>query len=212
MKQIVDKLNKIARAITDNVAIPNRKLIIDSLDAITKALGKTPHNSHLIVDKLDDIANAAKDWQGHGGGGGGGEEAAFLYKQVKIVIVDEITGNVPYADFSVSLSTNGFVTPQVDKRITTPVDIFYQVDGNIIVNPEHDTMWLVNYVDFRPFLQPRYRGELNIYELINCEIEVTGTNCTVNEIHFDKDGYQIDIDPAVLEDAIVTITCTPVIE
>lgn len=63
MKQIVDKLNKIAKAIDSDVTISNRKLIIDSLDSITKAFGGTPNDSHLIVDKLDAIAEVA-----HGGG------------------------------------------------------------------------------------------------------------------------------------------------
>lgn len=66
MKQIVDKLNKIAKAIDENVDIPESNLITDSLDAITTALGGTPNDSSLIVDKLEDIAGVAT-------GGGGGE-------------------------------------------------------------------------------------------------------------------------------------------
>lgn len=66
MKQIVDKLNKIAKAIDENVELSDRDLIIDSLDSITKAFGGTPNESNLIVDKLEDIAGVA-----HGGGGGG---------------------------------------------------------------------------------------------------------------------------------------------
>lgn len=66
MKQIVDKLNKIAKKIDGSVEIPQTDLIIDSLDAITKAYGGTPNDSHLIVDKLEDIYNNI------GGGGGGG--------------------------------------------------------------------------------------------------------------------------------------------
>lgn len=66
MKQIVDKLNKIAKAIDSDVTISNRKLIIDSLDSITKAFGGTPNDSNLIVDKLETIARVA-----HGGGGEG---------------------------------------------------------------------------------------------------------------------------------------------
>lgn len=73
MKQIVDKLNKIAKAIDSDVTISNRKLIIDSLDSITKAFGGTPNNSKLIVDKLDDIANNV-----HGGGGTYTETYQFL--------------------------------------------------------------------------------------------------------------------------------------
>lgn len=59
MKQIVDKLNKIAKKIDESVEIPQTDLIIDSLDAITKAYGGTPNDSHLIVDKLEDIAGVA---------------------------------------------------------------------------------------------------------------------------------------------------------
>ncbi|WP_405376488.1 hypothetical protein [Pseudobutyrivibrio sp.] len=57
MKQIVDKLNKIAKKINENVELSDRDLIIDSLDSITKAYGGTPNDSTLIVDKLDDIYN-----------------------------------------------------------------------------------------------------------------------------------------------------------
>ena len=69
MKQIVDKLNKIAKAVDESVTLPNRKLIIDSLDAITDAFGGTKTNSKLIVDKLDDIAKCI-----HGGVSGEWEE------------------------------------------------------------------------------------------------------------------------------------------
>ena len=57
MKQIVDKLNKIAKKINENVELSDRDLIIDSLDSITKAYGGTPNDSNLIVDKLEDIYN-----------------------------------------------------------------------------------------------------------------------------------------------------------
>lgn len=57
MKQIVDKLNKIAKKINANVELSDRDLIIDSLDSITKAYGGTPNDSNLIVDKLEDIYN-----------------------------------------------------------------------------------------------------------------------------------------------------------
>lgn len=59
MKQIVDKLNKIAQAIDESVELPTSDLIIDSLDAITTAYGGTPNDSKLIVDKLEDIAGVA---------------------------------------------------------------------------------------------------------------------------------------------------------
>lgn len=60
MEQIVDKLNKIAKKIDDSVELPTTDLITDSLDVITKALGGTPNDSNLIVDKLDDIAGVAE--------------------------------------------------------------------------------------------------------------------------------------------------------
>lgn len=62
MKQIVDKLNDIAKAIDESVELPTSDLIIDSLDAITTAYGGTPNDSKLIVDKLEAIASVA-----HGG-------------------------------------------------------------------------------------------------------------------------------------------------
>ena len=60
MKQINEKLNKIAKAIDETVELPETNLITDSLDAITKALGGTPNDSNLIVDKLDEIAGVAE--------------------------------------------------------------------------------------------------------------------------------------------------------
>lgn len=77
MKQIVDQLNKIAKKIDANVDIPNTDLITDSLDAITTALGGTPNDSNLIVDKLEDIAGVA-----HGGGGGSGVDNPILTIEV----------------------------------------------------------------------------------------------------------------------------------
>lgn len=76
MKQIVEQLNKIAKKIDENVDIPNTDLITDSLDAITTALGGTPNDSNLIVDKLEDIAGVAT---------GGGGESPIRYCKVNIV-------------------------------------------------------------------------------------------------------------------------------
>lgn len=84
MKQIVDKLNKIAKKIDENVDIPNTDLITDSLDAITTALGGTPNDSNLIVDKLEDIAGVA-----HGGGGG-----SDLFETVELTIT--LAGGASY--------------------------------------------------------------------------------------------------------------------
>lgn len=108
MKQIVDKLNKIAKAIDSDVTISNRKLIIDSLDSITKAFGGTPNNSKLIVDKLEDIANYV-----HGGGGTYTETYQFLKGGTYTVTSPNLFCNIgsntdeilPYTD--VTLNING---------------------------------------------------------------------------------------------------------
>lgn len=93
MKQIVDKLNKIAKAIDSDVTISNRKLIIDSLDSITKAFGGTPNNSKLIVDKLDDIANYV-----HGGGGFGGCTITFTNNTNMIMNLQGINSHAQFTD------------------------------------------------------------------------------------------------------------------
>lgn len=108
MKQIVDKLNKIAKAIDSDVTISNRKLIIDSLDSITKAFGGTPNNSKLIVDKLEDIANYV-----HGGGGIYTETYRFIKggtytatsPNLTLEIGDDGTEIFPYSD--VIINVNG---------------------------------------------------------------------------------------------------------
>lgn len=80
MKQITDKLNDIAKAIDESVELPTSDLIVDSLDAITKAFGGTPSESGLIVDKLDDIAKVAT------GGGGGGSTGEVLIPEQTVII------------------------------------------------------------------------------------------------------------------------------
>ncbi len=96
MKQIVDKLNDIAKAIDSNVELSERDLIIDSLDSITEALGGTPNDSNLIVDKLEAIAGVA-----HGGGGGGTlatvefeENGTYLPSDYEAYGFGEVTVNV----------------------------------------------------------------------------------------------------------------------
>ena len=108
MKQIVDKLNKIAKAIDSDVTISNRKLIIDSLDSITKAFGGTPNDSKLIVDKLEDIAKYV-----HGGGGTYTETYQFIKGGTYTVTSPNLFCNIgsdtdeilPYTD--VTLNING---------------------------------------------------------------------------------------------------------
>lgn len=107
MKQIVDKLNKIAKAIDSDVTISNRKLIIDSLDSITKAFGGTPNDSKLIVDKLEDIANYV-----HGGGGTYTETYQFIKggtytatsPNLTLEIGDNGTEIYPYSDVIVNVN------------------------------------------------------------------------------------------------------------
>lgn len=91
MKQITDKLNKIAKAIDESVELPSTDLIIDSLDAITKAFGGTPNDSNLIVDKLDDIAAVASK----GGGGGSSEvipEQTVTFETTEMGTTAELSG------------------------------------------------------------------------------------------------------------------------
>lgn len=107
MKQIVDKLNKIAKAIDSDVTISNRKLIIDSLDSITKAFGGTPNDSKLIADKLEDIANYV-----HGGGGTYTETYQFIKggtytatsPELRLEIGDDGTEIFPLTDVIVNVN------------------------------------------------------------------------------------------------------------
>lgn len=108
MKQIVDKLNKIAKAIDENVDIPESNLITDSLDAITTALGGTPNDSSLIVDKLEDIAGVAT-----GGGGSNptgtisitsnGNYDVSSYRSAEVDVSNTITQTIPFFNNSVTL-------------------------------------------------------------------------------------------------------------
>lgn len=96
MKQITDKLNKIAKAIDPSVEVPSTDLIIDSLDAITKAYGGTPTESNLIVDKLEDIADGLES-------GGGGQKPTGT-----IEITENGTYDVKqYASADVNVSGGG---------------------------------------------------------------------------------------------------------
>lgn len=146
MEQIVDKLNKIAKKINENVEIPDSDLIIDSLDAITTALGGTPNDSKLIVDKLEDIAGVAT------GGGGGQETVTKTYKimpagtyqlqlieGIKYIVweheeTDELTICSPIAAFSISINNHSFEFHPTQGSISTtyPTPPLYST-GDIIV-------------------------------------------------------------------------------
>lgn len=196
MKQIVDKLNKIAKAIDENTTIPKRKLIIDSLDAITKALQGTIVNSHLIVDKLDRIAKAIKDY--HGGGGN-----SFEYKEVAINVVDNTAGQLPVVTFDAEAM--GFVVPNGETHITTPVSVFYNNDDGIIVPIEYSTMWCVNFRNYSPLMPERYYGRLVVYDSGDCDVTITGNHCSVSKLSTTPVEYDIIITPSA-EDISITIT------
>ncbi len=101
MKQIVDKLNDIAKAIDENVELPTSDLIVDSLDAITRAYGGTPNDSNLIVDKLEAIAGVA-----HSGGGGEVEKHYVITEgSYTSTILGDISG--------VYLPTTYFFAPEI---------------------------------------------------------------------------------------------------
>ena len=100
MKQIVDKLNKIARAVDSNVTLPSRRLIIDSLDAITAAFKGTIVDSKLIVDKLDAIAWAVAGWDG-----GGGASGEFVFRSVQIKVNHADSDSQNYLALSVAYPT-----------------------------------------------------------------------------------------------------------
>ena len=121
MKQIVDQLNKIAKKIDENVDIPNTDIITDSLDAITTALGGTPNDSNLIVDKLEDIAGVA-----HGGGGGG-----VSYKKLTVHFVNTSESPCPVhpdpLDF-VNDELCNIYNPAVPANGTADLDFLYVYD------------------------------------------------------------------------------------
>ena len=122
MKQIVDKLNKIAKKIDESVEIPQTDLIIDSLDAITKAYGGTPNDSNLIVDKLEDIYNNI------GSGGGGGTEAHTVSVTLENSELSESSTNM-----TLSCLVNGFLaynspTAEPGESVTFDALLFRQGD------------------------------------------------------------------------------------
>ena len=101
MIQIVDKLNEIAKAIDESVEIPQTDLITDSLDAITKALGGTPNDSNLIVDKLEDIAGVAEPKPT------GNIELTENGENINVAPYATATVNVPIPSGNIEITENG---------------------------------------------------------------------------------------------------------
>ena len=107
MKQIVDKLNKIAKKIDESVEIPQTDLIIDSLDAITKAYGGTPNDSNLIVDKLEDIYNNI---------------APAVSGNIEITENGENINVAPYATATVNVAGGGSGAPYLTITLVNPTN------------------------------------------------------------------------------------------
>lgn len=183
MKQIVDKLNKIARAVDSNVTLPSRKLIIDSLDAITTAFKGTIVNSNLIVDKLDAIAWAVGQYDG----GGGSDVPCFDYKEVNVYIDDRISTSIIDGSgaFSIDLLPLGCVYPTEGRHIVTPPEITYEYTGEEIIDNPTTKLWCVNYYDPRPLRQPYYQFKLTSIDNTSgwIAIDVNGLNCDVNVVN-----------------------------
>ncbi len=180
MKQITDKLNKIAKAIDGNVELPTTDLIIDSLDAITKAYGGTPNDSTLIVDKLDDIANNI----GSGGGGGGDTGGAYC---TMTVVNNTLGGSSPLIIDPEDLSIKQ-VTAQPTESFAATVFYYYDaedVQGYILVNPffiedEAFPGIAVNAADITDLVNLEF---FEIYEgqgYIKVIDETKPSSCTVN--------------------------------
>lgn len=155
MKQIVDKLNKIAKAIDSDVTISNRKLIIDSLDSITKAFGGTPNDSKLIVDKLEDIANYV-----HGGGGTYTETYRFLKG-----------GTYTATSPNLFLEIGG-----VDTEIFPLTDVIVNVNGEDCLFVWQGTEWECEEKHYSITSNADFMGvpEPGTYTIAPCNITLTG--------------------------------------
>lgn len=179
MKQIVDKLNKIAKAIDSNVRMPKRKLIIDSLDAITRALKGKIIDSHLIVDKLQRIALACEDWDG----GGGSDECCFDYREVSVIIDDRVSADDTEGQkaFFIDFTAMGCVVPENGRHINASPTINYEWTGEEILDNENPVLRCVNYKDFSPLQDPFYTFVIFKLDYFGCDVTITGQNCDVNE-------------------------------
>lgn len=128
MKQIVDKLNKIAKKINENVELSDRDLIIDSLDSITKAYGGTPNDSTLIVDKLDDIYNNI---------------APAVSGNIEITENGENINVAPYATATVNVAGGGgFINPLIHFNISFENNV---TECNMIWEPEPTIVFTTDF-------------------------------------------------------------------
>ena len=147
MKQIVDKLNKIAKKINENVELSDRDLIIDSLDSITKAYGGTPNDSTLIVDKLDDIYNNI-------GSGGGDltsatftENGTFKAEDFEAVGWNEVTVNVAGGLVPIkSIDNLNILSVNINEQYVLPLVLTSRNElpgfSNLLVTVDNDTFVL----------------------------------------------------------------------
>ena len=170
MKQIVDKLNKIAKKIDESVEIPQTDLIIDSLDAITKAYGGTPNDSNLIVDKLEDIYNNI----GSGGGGGGVD---LLHTE--LTIQNESSADFTFAQEDTLLCAgyavgtealgspiNFLLTEIIDENDTLGIDF---VTKNITIPGNSEVTFMLYYLS--PTANCYIIPSLNVESVDNMELD-----------------------------------------
>ena len=154
MKQIVDKLNKIAKKINENVELSDRDLIIDSLDSITKAYGGTPNDSTLIVDKLDDIYNNISS-----GGGGLSVYTCTLH------CINNLSESVDFADTFASPPAAYAIDPETNYLMPA-------IDISAVVEPNEslDIVLFIQAVE-GGFMACVFDGEYSstmLYNAVNC--------------------------------------------
>ena len=188
MEQIVDKLNKIAKKIDENVEIPESDLIIDSLDAITTALGGTPNDSKLIVDKLEDIAGVAT------GGGGGGIENPILSLTIDTTRISGDQGTIDYYE----ITENNILA-----------NVITQISGQQTYNFEFPVVGSIYDDDDTIYYDWINRGEIGGF--VSTIYTITSSNevnCTVNIIQESEPHYMsITItDPTQPASATLTVT------
>lgn len=201
MKQIVDKLNKIAKKINENVELSDRDLIIDSLDSITKAYGGTPNDSTLIVDKLDDIYNNI---------------GPAVSGNIEITENGENINVAPYATATVNVSGGGTAAKTMPISIVNNTSniVFLEVPswlnsgylvGGIEI-PANDTA-TINANIFYVELDELYSVLLNGSALSSQNAEYDEVNSTASYATLDFDGAycEIDLTSPPNPDAVATI-------
>lgn len=203
MKQIVDKLNKIAKKIDESVEIPQTDLIIDSLDAITKAYGGTPNDSNLIVDKLDDIAGVA-----HSGitPSGNIEITENTAEGEPLDISQYATATVNVAGDSIPKCTVNLINNSVNNIYLSYLLSEYKCIennyflANVPFAPANDSEnYTLMYVNDEDFYYIAYNSEnMTLTNVVNCEVIAEG----------DWTGYISPIDETL--DSSFTLTIDPV--